>query len=130
MSDLSLKTATPGKVIPNSKKTSDDHTMANSIITYDTKTTKGKSKVIIDDDSSIESLQSLQSMNREQLIAYRKESEQLAKAKTAGKDTTEHVSEENVIDNADSEENAMSQEPADATRNTNESNGRFLFTAG
>ena len=51
--------------------------MANSIITYDTKTTaKGLAK---GDDSSIESIEFLESMNREQLLAKRKEVKDSAK---------------------------------------------------
>ena len=53
---LSTRTATPGKKIPVSKSSEDEHTMAKSIITYDTKTTK--KKVINDDDSSNSSLES------------------------------------------------------------------------
>ena len=52
----------------------DEHTMAKSIITYDTKTTK--KKVINDDDSSNSSLESWESMNREQLLAKRKEAKE------------------------------------------------------
>ena len=41
-SSLSTKTVTPGKVVPPSKGSSEEDTMARSIITYDTKTTAGK----------------------------------------------------------------------------------------
>ncbi len=98
--DLSLKTATPGKVIPTAKKSTDDHTMANSIMTYDTKTTKENNKMVIDDDSSIDSLQSIRSMNRDQLLAYRKESEQKAKEKAAEKIVSTAPLEKNVSVNA------------------------------
>ena len=53
--------------------------MARSIITFDTKTTVGRNKR--EDDSSIESLDSLESMDREQLIAMRKNLEKGARAK-------------------------------------------------
>ena len=113
-SELSLKTATPGKVIPTAKKSADDHTMANSIMTYDTKTTKGKNKMVIDDDSSIDSLQSIHSMNREQLLAYRKESEQKAKEKAAEKICSTAQLEKNVSVNASAAKATSALSPSGA----------------
>ena len=88
--------------------------MANSIMTYDTKTTKGKNKMVIDDDSSIDSLQSIHSMNREQLLAYRKDAEQKAKEKAAEKIVSAAPLEKNVSVNAAAAKATSARSPSGA----------------
>lgn len=69
--ELSVKTATPGKTILASRKVTGEDTMAQSIITYDTKTMVGNVNIKeVEDDSSLSSGLSVDSVDRKDIREF------------------------------------------------------------
>ena len=80
--DPSVKTATPGKVIPDRSKKEEDDTLAKSVVSYDTKTTVGRNATACLRSESTLSTNSLdKSVDRDQCNELMAEKERNARKK-------------------------------------------------
>lgn len=75
--DLLVKTATPGKTIPVTKKATEEDSMTQLVITYDTKTTvRNDNDKELEDDFSISSGLSVDSVDRKDIREFERKLEE------------------------------------------------------